>query len=201
MTGEDDSALDRAGTALLHAAKLQAQIANKPNKPKLKDAGYTALLVEARRALLAAGAAEDQHKLFAAQTALKILEAAERGEADLGGVRLFKGFVEGVHGGEREIDLGGRPRTGRKPSADQAFLRAAAVVLWERFPGKRDQLVSHARTLIGVGTEAKLQKIVENFNQRHDVDTAHSGSPLSIHMPLVKELIDRHGYRALKDFA
>jgi hypothetical protein len=61
--------------------------------------------------------------------------------------------------------------------------------------------VSHARTLIGVGTEAKLQKIVENFNQRHDVDTAHSGSPLSIHMPLVKELIDRHGYRALKDFA
>ena len=201
MTGEDDNALDRAGTALLHAAKLQAQIANKPNKPKLKDAGYTALLVEARCSLARADPTNCPHKFFATKTALEVLEAAERGDADLGGLQQFKSFAEGVNGGERNIDFGGRPRQGRKPSTNQAFLRAAVVVLWERLPQKRDQLVSDARTMIGVGTKAKLQKIVENFNQRHDVDTEHSGSPLSLHMPLVKELIDGHGYRALKDFA
>jgi hypothetical protein len=201
MTGRDDSALDRAGTALLHAAKLQAQIANKPNKPKLKDAGYTALLVEARRSLLTASPAEDPHKFFAVKTALETLEAAERGESDLRGVTLFDCLVEGVHGGEREIDLGGRPRTGQKPSADKAFLRAAMVALWERFPENRAQLVSQARTLIGVDTKSQLRKIVENFHARHDVNIASSGSPLSIHMGLVNDLIEHHGYRALKDFA
>lgn len=201
MISQSKNALDRAGTALLHAAKLQAQIANKSNDTGLEHAGYKALLVEARHCLLTASAAEDPYKLFATQTALKILEAAERGESDLGGVKLFKCFVEGVHGGEREIDLGGRPRKGPKPSADQAFLRAAMVALWERFPNERAQLVSQARTLIGVGTKAKLQKMVENFNQRHDVDIASSGSPLSIHMGLVNDLIEHHGYRALNDFA
>jgi hypothetical protein len=201
MTGEDDSALDRAGTALLHAARLQAQIANKLNNPELADSGYKALLAEARQSLAKAVPLEDPYRFLATKTALETLEASERGDPDLGGVNLFKCFVEGVHGGEREIDLGGRPRTGPKPSADQAFLRAAMVALWIRFPKKRDQLVSHARTVIGVSGKDKLRKIVENFHERDDVNIASSGSPLSIHMPLVKELIDRHGYRALKDFA
>lgn len=201
MTGPNKNALDRAGTSLLHAAKLQAQIAHTPGIPQLHTAEYRALLAKARQSLEQADPSEDRHKFFATKTALEILEAAERGESDLGGVKLFKAWVEGVHGGNREIDLGGRPRVGRKPSVDQAFLRAAAVVLWERFPGNRDQLVSQARTIIGIGTKAKLQKMVENFNQRHDVNIASSGSPLSIHMPLVKELIDRHGWGTLKDFA
>jgi len=201
MGNEIADALNRAGTALLHAARLQAQIAHKPGTPLLNDTSYRALLAQARHLLSTVIPAADPHKFFATKTALEVLEGAERGDADLGGLQQFKSFAEGVHGGEREIDLGGRPRRGLKPSVDQAFLRAAVVVLWERLPQKRDQLVSQARTMIGVGTKAKLQKIVENFNQRHDVDTARSGSPLSLHVPLVRELVDRHGYRALKDFA
>jgi len=90
---------------------------------------------------------------------------------------------------------------GPKVSVNKAFLRAAAVTLWEQFPEQRDQLVSQARTLIGAGTKVKVRKLVENHNNRHDVDIAKSGSALSIHMPLIRDLIEHHGYRTLKDFA
>jgi hypothetical protein len=200
MSNAVANALDRAGTALLHAARLQAQIANKPGMPLLNCAGYKALLAQARHLLSAVSPAVDPYKFLAAKTALEVLEAIERGDATLNGVALFKNFAEGVHGGEREINLGGRPRTGQKPSTNQAFLRAAAVALWKRFPKKRDQLVSQARSIIGVGTKAKLRKIVENFDQRHYSDIAKSGSPLSIHMGLVSDLIKHHEYRTLKDF-
>jgi hypothetical protein len=53
---------------------------------------------------------------------------------------------------------------------------------------------------MGVGAKAKLESIVENFNARHDVDIARSKSPLSIHMPLISDLIEHHGYRKLRDF-
>jgi hypothetical protein len=200
MSNSVANALDRAGTALLHAARLQAQIANKPGVPLLNCAGYKALLAQARHLLSAVSPAVDPYKFLAAKTALEVLEAIERGDATLNGVALFKNFAEGVHGGEREIDLGGRSRTGQKPSTNQAFLRAAAVVLWERFPKERDWLVSQARSVIGVGAKAKLQKMVENFHARHDFDIAISGSPLSIHMGVVNDLIEHHEYRSLKDF-
>lgn len=99
------------------------------------------------------------------------------------------------------MDFGGRRPQGRKPSVDQAYLRAATVALWVRYPAKRAQLVSQSRTLIGIGTKAKLQKLVENFHARHDVNIESSGSPLSIHWDFVKDLIDHHGYSELKNFA
>ena len=201
MAGLNKSALDRAGTALLHAAKLQAQLEKKPGQAQLNDAGYRALLTEARKSLAQANPIEGPHKFLATKTALETLEAVERGDEPLGGVEIFRSLVESVHGGERDMDFGGRRRQGPKVSVNQAFLRAAAVALWERFPEKRDQLLSHARTLIGVGTKVKARKLVENHNNRHDVNITKSGSALSIHMPLIRDLIEHHGYRTLKDFA
>jgi len=196
-----NDALDRAGTALLHAAILQARIANKTGQPQLNDAGYRERLAEARQPLAQANPSEDSHVFLAAKMALEMLEAAERGEEQLGGIEIFKALVESVHGGKRDMDFGGRRRQGAKVSVNQAFLRAAAVALWEEFPEQRDQLVSQARTSIGAGTKAKLRKLVENHNNRHDVDVARSGSPLSIHMALVRDMIEYHGYRKLNDFA
>lgn len=197
MTGEDDSALNRAGTALLHAAKLQARLRQEGG---LNDEGYRKLLVSTRRHLEMANPSEEPHRFLAVKNALEALEAIERGDSTLGGIEIFKAFVESVHGGERVMDFGGRRRQGNKPSVDQAYLRAAAVALWERFPAERARLVSQARTLIGVRTESQLRKMVENFHTRHDFDTTRSSSPLSIHMGVVNDLIEHHGYRTLKDF-
>ena len=201
MTIKKQNALNRAGTALLCAARMQAEIALQPNYPKLGDAGYRALLARARFCLSQADVKDEPHKFVATKTALEALERAERKEDLIGGIEIFKSFVESVHGGQRDISFGGRQRQGLKPSASQAFLRAATVAFWEHFPKKRDQLVNQARELIDVGTKAKLESIVENFHQRHDVDIAKSRSPLSIHMSLVKDLIEHHGYKKLKDFA
>ena len=198
MSEESKNALDRAGTALLHAAILQAQLAPQNT---LNNVEFRALLASARRNLAMADPVSEPHKFSATKTALETLEAIERSDGTLGGIEIFKAFVESLHGGEREMDFGGRRRQGRKVSVDQAFLRAAAVTLWEQFPKQRDQLVSQARTLIGAGTKAKLRKLVDNHNNRHDVDIAKSGSALSIHMPLIRNLMEHHGYRKLNDFA
>lgn len=200
MNEESDSALNRAGTALLHTAMLQAKVANKPGQPQLDDTGYRALLIKARRTLETADLNEKPHKFMAVRTALESLEASERGDDDLKGMELFKTFTEAVLGGPRELEFGGRPRQGQKFAVEINHLRAAAVALWERFPEMRGSLVSEARVLMGVGTKAKLESIVENFNARHDVDIAKSKSPLSIHMPLISDLIEHHGYRKLRDF-
>jgi len=200
MNEESDSALNRAGTALLHTAMLQAKVANKPGQPQLNDTGYRALLIKARRTLATADLNEKPHKFMAVRTALESLEASERGDDDLKDMELFKSFTEAVLGGPRELEFGGRPRQGQKFAVEINHLRAAAVALWERFPEMRGSLVSEARVLMGVGTKAKLESIVENFNARHDVDIAKSKSPLSIHMPLISDLIEHHGYRKLRDF-
>ena len=198
MSEEGKNPLDRAGTALLHAVKLQAQLGPQNT---LKNEGYCALLASARRNLELVDPLSEPHKFSATKTALETLEAIERGDSALGGIEIFKALVESVHGGKRDMDFGGRRRQGPKVSVDQAFLRAAAVALWEEFPEQRDQLVSEARTAIGAGTKAKLRKLVENHNNRHDAEIAKSGSPLSVHMRLVRDLIERHGYRTLNDFA
>ena len=198
MTEQYKNALDRSGTALLHAAKLQAQLGP---KNKLNNEGYCALLASARRNLELADPLSEPHKFLATKTALETLEAIERDGSTLGGIEMFKALAESIHGGDRKIDFGGRSRQGTKVSVNQAFLRAAAVSLWEQFPNQRDQLVSQARVLIGAGTKAKLRKLVENHHNRHDVDIAKSGSALSIHIALIRDLIAHHGYRTLKDFA
>jgi len=84
--------------------------------------------------------------------------------------------------------------------ATQAYLKMAAIELWDHFPKKRDQLVNEARTILKIGTKKKLQKLRENFVERHDVEISKSKSPLSVHKKLVKDLIENHGYRSLKDF-
>lgn len=193
-----NDALDRAGAALLHAAKLQAQLGPKNT---LNNQGYRARLVAARSHLELANPVSEPHKFLATKTALETLEAFERGNSTLGGIEIFKALVESIHGGEREMDFGGRRRQGRKFDVNTQYLRAAAVALWEEFPAHRGQLVSHARQLIGVGSKDKLEKIVEKFNELHDVDVEKSGSALSVHMPVVKDLIQHHGYRELRDFA
>lgn len=198
MSAQSKGALSRAGKALFHATKLQARLG--PDNT-LNNEGYRALLVAARRNLELANPLLEHHKFSATKTALETLEAFERGDSTLGGIEIFKALVESLHGGEREMDFGGRRRQGPKVSVNKAFLRAAAVTLWEQFPEQRDQLVSQARTLIGAGTKVKVRKLVENHNNRHDVDIAKSGSALSIHMPLIRDLIEHHGYRTLKDFA
>lgn len=200
MSEESKDALDRAGTALLLAVRMQAQTALKPNDPQLNNAAYRALLARSRVCLAQADPKGDPHKFGATKTALEALEAIERGDDPLGGISIFKALVESVNGGARDIDFGGRRRQGPKPSADEAFLRAAAVALWEQFPEQRDQLVSQARTVIGIDTSAKLQKLVDNFHQRHDANITNSKTPLSIHLPLIKDLIECRGYQKLKDF-
>lgn len=196
----DENGLSRAGTALLRAARMQAELACQPNDRRLDDAGYRALLAKARACLSVADMKDNPHKFAATKTALEVFEAFERGDDPCAGIEIFKGLVESVHGGQRDIDFGGRPRQGLKPSVDQAFLRAATVALWKCFPNDRQKLVSQARSVIKMGTLDKLRKLVENFEQRHDVDILNSRSPLSIHMPLVNDLIKNYGYRNLKDF-
>ena len=193
-----EEALERAGKALLHAAILQAKLGP---KNKVNNERYLALLASARHNLGLTNPVSEHHKFSATKAALETLEATERGDSTLGGIEIFKALVESVHGGERDMDFGGRRRQGPKVSVNQAFLRAAAVALWEEFPEQRDQLASQARTAIGAGTKDKLRKLVENHINRHDVEIAKSGSPLSIHMPLVQDLIKNHGYRRLTDFA
>ena len=201
MTNQSENALKFAGQALLHAAMLQARIANRTGQPQLNDAGYRERLAETRQSLAQANPSEDHHVFLATKMALEILETTERGEDTLGGLEIFKALVESIHGGERKIDFGGRRRQGKKFPVDKQYLRAAAVTLWQKFPEKRDQLALQSRTLIGVGSKAKLEKIVDKFHELHDFDTAKSGSPLSVHMPLVEDLIEHYGYRELKDFA
>lgn len=198
---EADNALDQAGKALLNATILQAKIAKGPGQPQLNDTVYRTLLAEARQSLAKTDLVKDPHMFTAVKNALEALEAAERGEPVLGGIEIFKSLVESIHGGERDIDFGGRRRQGRKFSVHKQYLRAAAVVLWEDFPQRRGLLVSQSRSLIGVESKAKLEKIVENHNNQHDAEITKSGSALSIHMPLIRDLIKNYGYRTLKDFA
>ena len=185
--------LQHAGWCLLEAAILQA-------KGRLNTAKYYSLLASARHFLVLATPKENYLLFTATKTALEAVEACERGEDLLNGMPLFKSLVENLHGGPRDFDFGGRPRQGPKPSADQAFGRAAAVALWKHFPKNREELVADARKEIGIGSRKKLQKLVDNYEQRHDTDISRSRSPLSVHMSLVEEFITDHNYRRLSDF-
>lgn len=199
MTKNKNADLNRAGTALLHAAKLNA-VASSPTKNcPINAAGYGALLKRVRMYLEKVDPKIDPHRFGAVKNALEALEAGERGESNLGAIDYFKGHTEAIHGGPRDIQLGGE-KISNKPSVDQAYLRAAAIVLWKKLPNRRELLLKEAKRLIGIRGMEALGKLVDNFNQRHDIDIAKSKSPLSIHIAAIEELVDKYGYRKLTDF-
>ncbi len=185
--------LHHAGWCILEAARLEVQ-------DSLDSSKYHSLLKSARRWLSMATSTDNQHLFIATKTALEAAEAQDRGDDPLNGEFLFKNLVESIHGGAREVEFGGRPRQGPKPSADQAFYRAAAVALWKQFPKNREKLVKEAQSIIEIDSLSKLRKLVDNFDQCHDADLSMSRSPLSVHMPLVNELITNHNFTRLRDF-
>lgn len=190
--------LARAGTAILYAV-LKTRELDSSAENNLQPGNYRALLAEARRLLALADPQEDPHRFVAAKEALELLEAGERGEIPAGTLEIFHAHVEAVHGGPRNIDFGGI-HVPNKPTAKEAFLRAAAVVLWDEFPESRDRLSMEANHFLGIKNKEALRKLVDNFHQRHDQEPHKSKSPLSIHMGRVRELIKLKGYQSLKDF-
>ncbi|MEW2914996.1 hypothetical protein [Leisingera sp. JC11] len=129
--------------------------------------------------------------------AAEALEKRENGFDPAAFQDVFDGFVEAVHGGPRNVNLGGRRITG-KLSAKECFLRAAAVVLWGKFREERDSLAAEARQILGITSKEKLRRIVDNHDQRHKDDKRPS--PLSEHISSVEELVEA-GWHKLSDFA
>lgn len=194
-----ESYLDRAGSIILSLAIQHAQVAKKKGNKVFNDEKYQEQLSLTRSYLEKCDPLQDPHKFAVVKTAIEGLESIKNGRKPIGTKEIFKRYVEAIHGGETDISFGGRKVT-NKPSATQAYLRMAAIELWDHFPKNRDQLVNEARTILKIGTKKKLQKLRENFVERHDVEISKSKSPLSIHKKLVEDLIDNHGYRSLKDF-
>lgn len=198
MTDNKSNPLDRAGTALLLAAKLQAQ-ASAPGKTHQIDAeGYRTLLAKVRHHLDQADSSIEPHKFAAVRTALEALEATERGDNTFNAVEMFQGHVEAICGGERTFDLGGKRITNRPPS-DVSYLKAAAYVLWKR-KFDRDQLVLDAQSLLGFTNRTQLRAFVNNSTHQNPDGSDMPQSTIWAHVPLIEELVDRHGYRALTDF-
>jgi hypothetical protein len=194
--------LEKAGDLLLRAAISQAKTATPltPNK-RLNDETYHSLLAQARSHLVKVDPLQDPHRFGAAKMALDACEAVERGEDPVGGIEMFSGLTEGVLGGERKMKLGGKQRVGRQFSVKESYLRAAFCVLWEvdQDRNRRNLLISEAGGLIGL-TERAAKKLVDNFNQLHDVDIKSSKTKQSIHISLIRSLVEKHGYKQLKDF-
>jgi hypothetical protein len=191
--------LDRAGSIILSLAIQGAQVAKQKGNKVFNHEKYQEQLALARSYLEKCNPLQDTHKFAAVQTVIEGLKTVEDGCNPIGTKEIFKRYVEAIHGGETDVSFGGRKIT-NKPSATQAYLKMAAIELWDHFPKKRDQLVNEARTILKIGTKKKLQKLRENFVERHDVEISKSKSPLSVHKKLVKDLIENHGYRSLKDF-
>ena len=146
---ESRNALNYAGTALLYLTQMQMRLGGPaPVESKLDDSGYAAILRSAREHLEIADPEADPNRYSAAKNALEALEAAETGRVDLNAVTLFGAHVEALHGGPSNIDFGGK-RIHNKPTAKQAFLRAAAIVLWSEYPERRDALIREAKELLG----------------------------------------------------
>jgi len=199
MSNQYDNALGHAGTALLHAARLQSQMAKKSGQPQLNDTGYRALLAAVRRSLEKANPSDDTHRYFAVKSALEALEAFERGESTLGGIEQFKSHVGSSDGGERPFDFGGK-KVKHRLSVNDAFLRAAAFVLWQR-DFDRDQLVKDVGQILGITSRQKFRAFVNNVKTASPDASGLPVSSIWVHVPRVTELIDTWNYRALTDFA
>lgn len=191
-------ALNRAGTALLHAAILQAKCAGLRDGSKLNQLKYHNLLAVARENLEQADPQFEHHKYSALRTALMDCEAVERGDNTLNAKKTFEGHVEAIFGGPRAFNFGGKIIKNR-PTVEGSYMRAAVYVLWNR-DFDRDQLVLDAQSLGYFTTRKQLRNFVNNStNQKPD----GSGKPQSTiwsHIPLIEDLVDNHGYRALSDF-
>ena len=147
---------------------------------------------------------EELMKYTAIQSCIAAIEGREIKEYSEANLKLFALQVDALHGGPAAKTLGGR-KIGKKLSVQQHYLRAAALVLWAYYRKHNDedrlnQLITDARTIIGVGTKEKLAKMVDNHDQDHDFDLTKSKSPLSVHIPGIEDLVKHHGYRRLKDF-
>lgn len=193
-----DDALTQAGTGLLFLVRKLGH-GDGSDVTDIDEDGCKRLLAEVRLQLGRATPKQDPHRYAATKEALEALEAKMRGETPLGQNALFRAHVEAIHGGAREINFAG-VTIKNKPSAEQAFLRAATVALWEAFPADRDTLVKEAKKHLGINGEQRVRKLVENFYARHDVEVHKSRSPLSVHIARVRELIKGKGYRSLSDF-
>ena len=147
---------------------------------------------------------EELMKYTAIQSCIAAIEGREIKEYSEANLKLFALQVDALHGGPAAKTLGGR-KIGKKLSVQQHYLRAAALVLWVYYRKNNDedrlnQLITDARTIIGLGTKEKLAKMVDNHDQDHDFDLTKSKSPLSVHIPGIEDLVKHHGYRRLKDF-
>ena len=147
---------------------------------------------------------EELMKYSAIQSFIAAFEGNESEAYARANLDIFRLQVDALHGGPTAKTLGGR-KIGKKLSVQQHYLRAAALVLWTYYRKNNDedrlnQLISDARTIIGVGTKEKLAKMVDNHDQDHDFDLTKTKSPLSVHIPGIEDLVKHHGYRRLKDF-
>ena len=147
----------------------------------------------------------DLHKYAALQSALRTLDLLNNDDATfVGNIKVFKTHEAAITGGPEAATFGGR-RIGRKLTSDEYYLRAAAVVLWKFYKKHKhtdavNQLISDARTIIKIGSKKKLAKLVDNFEQSHDIMLKNSKSPLSPHIKGIEDLVNNHGYLRLKDF-
>ena len=147
---------------------------------------------------------EELMKYSAIQSFIAAFEGNESEAYARANLDLFGLQVDALHGGPTAKTLGGR-KIGKKLSVQQHYLLAAALVLWTYYGKNNDedrlnQLITDARTIIGVGTKEKLAKMVDNHDQDHDFDLTKSKSPLSVHIPGIEDLVKHHGYLRLKDF-
>lgn len=196
----DLKALNLAGGLLLHLMHLLKQ-ADGPisGAPVLTTEDFLEGLKRARMYLEKVDPKTDRHRFGAAKNALEALEANQRGEKSLGALDYFKGHTEAIHGGPRDLDFGGK-RITNKPPVEVAYLRAVAIILWEKFPEKRDELATEVRKALNIKGKKALGKMVENFHQLHDADIEKSRSPLSIHLKGIRDLVKNYGYKKFTDF-
>jgi len=126
-----------------------------------------------------------------------LLEASEREVDIFNAVDVFRGHVEAICGGPRTFDLGGKRVTNR-PSSDVSYLKAAAYVLW-KLDFDQVQLAVDAEELLGLKRE-QLRKFIHNSTYQNHDKTREPQSTIWAHIPLIEDLVDNYGYRALTDF-
>jgi hypothetical protein len=203
----DEAAKKRALRALYNAGRkllelCREEIPRKAATPEEEEAlrdRRTAILSECKDLLNTVDPRLAPLEYIAVENAISALRAHDNQEPVVNNILYFHGAVEAVHGGPREINLGGK-RIHNKPSAKDAALRAAAIVLWEEFPDDRDKLVADAKRILKIKSRKALAKMVDNFNQRHDRDLKQLISPISIHIKFATELVKEHGFRRLEQF-
>lgn len=193
-------ALYSAGRKLLELCREEIpRSAGTPEEEALRNARRTAILSECADLLNTADARLAPLEWVAVKQAITALRDHDEQRPVINDILIFHGAVESVHGGPREINLGGR-QIHNKPSVKTAALRAAAIVLWKEFPDDRDKLAADAKRILKIRTRKALAKLVDNFTQRHNTDLKQLISPISIHIEFATQLVKEHGFRRLEQF-